>query len=130
MTRINRLLFVALLLLPSVAAFAQLKETVSVNVVEVPVTVVDSSGNPVRGLKLENFKLLDQGKERPITSFDMIDFGSAGNAPTSALAPMNPAARRNFMLLFDLSNSQPASLARAQEAARNFVAKSVLPRDL
>jgi VWFA-related protein len=126
----SRIAVAVALTIISVAAFAQLKETVSVNVVEVPVTVVDSSGNPVRGLKLENFKLLDQGKERPITSFDMIDFGSGGNAPNTALAPMNPAARRNFMLLFDLSNSQPASLARAQEAARQFVAKSVQPRDL
>src|SRR5205814_1784140 len=40
------------------------------------------------------------------------------------------SARRNFMLLFDLSNSSPVALARAQESARSFVAKSVQPRDL
>jgi VWFA-related protein len=78
----------------------------------------------MRGLTKANFKLLDQGKERAITAFDTIDF----SVKQSALAPMPAAARRNFMLLFDLSNSAPRSLARAQEAARNFV-KGVQARD-
>jgi VWFA-related protein len=123
----------AFLLLASTASFAQLKESISVNIVEVPVTVVDSSGNPVRGLTAANFKLLDNGKERPISSFDTVDFGPTATAaagPKLALAKMNPAARRNFMLLFDLSNSSPRALIRAQDSARQFVAKAVQPRDL
>jgi VWFA-related protein len=107
-------------------AFAQLKESINVNVVEVPVTVVDGSGNAVRGLTKANFRLLDQGKERAITSFEAIDF----SVKQSPLVPMPPAARRNFMLLFDLSYASPRSLARAQEAARNFVKSAVQPRDL
>ncbi|HEV2719648.1 MAG TPA: hypothetical protein VG323_06490, partial [Thermoanaerobaculia bacterium] len=54
-------------------AFAQMKESISVNVIEVPVTVVDSGGNAMRGLTKANFKLLDQGKERAITSFETVD---------------------------------------------------------
>ena len=38
------------------SAFAQMKETVNVNVIEVPVSVVDSCGNPVRGLTAANDK--------------------------------------------------------------------------
>jgi VWFA-related protein len=106
------------------SAFAQLKESISVNVVEVPVTVVDSSGTAMRGLTKANFRLIDQGKERPITAFETIDL----SVKQSALASMPAAARRNFMLLFDLSYSAPRSLARAQEAARNFV-KGLQPRD-
>lgn len=105
-------------------AFAQLRESISVNVVEVPVTVVDSSGDAMRGLTKANFKLIDQGKERAITAFDTIDL----SVKQSALVPMPAAARRNFMLLFDLSYSAPRSLARAQEAARNFL-KNVQARD-
>jgi VWFA-related protein len=105
-------------------AFAQLKESISVQVVEVPVTVVDSSGNAVRGLTRANFKVLDQGKERAITAFETMDL----SVKQAALAPMPAAARRNFMLLFDLSYSAPRSLSRAQEAARNFV-KNLQPRD-
>ncbi|HYU23775.1 MAG TPA: VWA domain-containing protein, partial [Thermoanaerobaculia bacterium] len=36
----------------------------------------------------------------------------------------------SFMLLFDLSYAAPRSLARAQDAARNFVKNAVQPRDL
>lgn len=130
----NRSIQLAALVLACGATFthAQVKESISVNVVEVPVTVVDNSGNPVRGLTAANFKLLDNGKERAIAAFDTIDFNVA-TAPEGsklALSRMNPAGRRNFMLLFDLSNSAPRSLARAQDAARNFVAKAVQPRDL
>src|SRR5437763_2511599 len=110
------------------SAFAQMKETVNVNVIEVPVTVVDSSGNPVRGLTVANFEVYDGGKKQVITSFDKIDFGSSETA--NAISPLNPAARRSFLLLFDLGFSSPQSLARAQEAARNFVKTAVQPRDL
>src|ERR1043165_1401377 len=56
----------------AIAASAQMQESITVNVVEVPVTVVDGSGNPVRGLTAANFKLYDQGKEVAITGIDTI----------------------------------------------------------
>jgi VWFA-related protein len=111
------------------AANAQkLNESITVSLVEVPVTVVDSSGNPVRGLTAANFKLFDQGKEVAVNGIDTIDFAS--REAMGAVSPLNPVARRKFLLLFDLAFSKPSSLARAQEAARQFVAKSVQPRDL
>jgi len=116
------------MLFVATAAFAQMRETVTVNLIEVPVTVIDSSGNAVRGLTAANFELFDQGKKQQITSFDTVDF--ANRDAVSAIAPMNPAARRSFLLLFDLGYSGPSSLARAQEAARRFVKESVQPRDL
>jgi VWFA-related protein len=112
----------------SIAAAAQVHETVNVNVIEVPVTVVDRSGNPVRGLTAANFALFDNGKKRDITSFDVVDFASPD--PTNALSPLNPVARRTFLLLFDLGFSSPNSLARAQEAARDFLKISLQPRDI
>jgi VWFA-related protein len=119
---------IAAVALCATAALAQLKETVNVNVIEVPVSVVDSSGNPVRGLTAANFEIYDGGKKQGITSFDKIDFRSTDTA--SAISPLNPAARRSFLLLFDLGFSSPRSLVRAQEAARNFVKSAVQPRDL
>jgi VWFA-related protein len=116
----------ALLLLFAATAFAQVRENITVSLIEVPVMVVDSRGNPVRGLTAANFEVYDQGKKREITSFDTLDFAVRGTAN----APMNPAARRSFLLLFDLGYSSPASLARAQDAARRFVKESVQPRDL
>jgi VWFA-related protein len=118
----------AVVLFFAASAFAQMRETVNVNVVEVPVSVVDSSGNPVRGLTAANFEVYDGGKKQVITSFDKIDFGS--KEVVSAISPMNPMARRSFLLLFDLGFSSPRSLVRAQEAARSFVTTAVQPRDL
>jgi VWFA-related protein len=112
----------------ALAASAQMNETITVSVVEVPVTVVDAGGNPVRGLTAANFKLFDQGKEAAVSAVDTIDFAARRGA--SAVAPLPPAARRKFMLVFDVLFSSPASLARAQEAARQFVTKSVQPGDL
>ena len=117
-----------LLLLVAAAAAAQVRESVTVSLVEVPVNVVDAGGNPVRGLTAANFELYDQGKRQQITSFDTIDF--AVRDAVNAVSPMNPAARRSFLLLFDLRYSSPKSLARAQDAARRFVKESVQPRDL
>ena len=107
---------------------AQVGEKITVNVIEVPVTVVDGNGNSLRGLTAANFELFDDGVKRPITALESVDFAEARSQ--SAIAPVNPAARRSFMLLFDLGFSSPTALARAQEAARRFVRDTVKPGDL
>jgi VWFA-related protein len=124
----KRFLAVLASLAVSLPAWAQSASTINVHVVEIPVSVLDASGNPVRGLTAENFTLSDDRKKQPITSFDAIDFASA--AARSAIAPVNPAARRSFVLLFDLGFTSPRAMSRAQEAARHFVNENVGPRDL
>jgi VWFA-related protein len=114
-------------LLATSAAYAQVKETIDVHLVEVPVTVVDRAGNPIRGLTAANFELFDRGTKRPISNFDAIDLASEGARTTS---PLNPSARRNWILLFDLSFSSPMGRAKAQEAAKNFIARGMGRRDL
>jgi len=124
----RRLLAVVSLSLIALCAPAQTTSTINVHVVELPVSVLDGSGNPVRGLTAANFTLYDEKRKQPITSFDAIDF--AADAPASAISPMNPAARRSFILLFDLGFTSPRSMSRAQDAARRFVNESVGVRDL
>jgi VWFA-related protein len=114
------------LLFFALSVFAQ--ETIEVHLVEVPVTVADSAGNPIRGLTQKNFTILDNGKPRTITSFDVVDFASQESV--SAISPLNPVARRSFLILFDLGYARPNSLQRAQKAARDFVQTALLPRDL
>src|SRR2546421_12810103 len=108
-------------LLAAVPLFAQsASEKVTVHYVEVPVSVATSDGNPVRGLTKANFELYDGRRRVDVSSFDVIDF----NSPESLRANAgNPAVHRSFLLLFDLNYSSPASLTRAQEAARTFVLK-------
>ena len=109
-------------------------ESVQINLVEVPVTVLTSDGQPVRGLTKENFEVYDQGHKKEITNFEMIDVAAAPAQRPAGHASMPlpagaAAAARNFMILFDLGNSDPTSLLRARTAAHDFVGGQVLPRD-
>lgn len=119
----RRVLYLLLLFIAPLA-FGQLSEKMTVTLVEVPVTVVDGSGNPVRGLTAENFQLSDDRGKHPITSFEAVDFTTADSGAVS------PVARRSFLLLFDLSNTTPNKLSRAQRAARQFVKVQSHPADL
>jgi VWFA-related protein len=96
--------------------------------VSFPVSVVDASGRPVRGLSAANFVLYDEKRKQPITSLDVVDFAS--DASAGALTPTNPAARRSFVLLFDLGNPLDHSMSRAQDAARRFLTEIAGTRDL
>src|SRR5947209_20483040 len=107
----QRFLAVAAASLIALSAVAQNTSTINVHVVESPVSALDASGNPIRGLTAANFALYDEKKKQPITSFDSIDFGA--DAPASAISPMNPAARRSFVLLFDLGFTSPRAMSRA-----------------
>ncbi|HYC62194.1 MAG TPA: VWA domain-containing protein, partial [Thermoanaerobaculia bacterium] len=101
------------------------EEKVEVTYIEVPVTVL-RDGKPLRGLTREHFELRDERGPRAIESFEMIDFAAT---EAKAISPLNPASRRNFLLLFDLSYSNPTSIGRAQIAARSFIARGIGGRD-
>ncbi|HEX2831748.1 MAG TPA: VWA domain-containing protein [Thermoanaerobaculia bacterium] len=106
-------------------------ETVEITVVEVPVTVVDRDGNPVRGLTAENFEVLDDGKRVPIEYFETVDLGALTTSTSEGSSTqLPPAATRHFLLLFDLANSAPGVIGRAGDAAKHFVQDQLGPRDL
>jgi len=114
-----------LVFLVTSAVFAQTSERVNVTLVEVPVTVADGGGNAVRGLTKENFVLSDDRGTHPIAAFEVVDF----NVVAKSAVP--PPARRNFLLLFDLSNTTPNAMTRAKRAAQDFVkGHAVHPSDL
>jgi VWFA-related protein len=103
-------------------------ETTQAVVVEVPVQVV-RGGEPVRGLTAADFALYDGSKPQRLTGFDVLDLAAPAAAGRPAVVPAI-AARRHFLLLFDLSYSEPRSLARAREATRNVVLRELQPSDL
>ena len=102
-------------------------EVLTIDLVEVPVNVVDRVGNPVRGLTKENFEVYVDKKKIDLRSMETIDFASPESRSRYA---GSPAAHRSFLLVFDLGYSSPRSLQRAQDAARAFVGKSVQTGDL
>ena len=113
--------------------FSGATEVVSV---EVPVHAVDKNGNPLRGLTRESFEVYDDGKKQTLTSFEVVDLAAEMTVPAAATAerpapsPASAAARRHFLLLFDLSFSSPTAILRARLAAREFVLESLHPHDL
>lgn len=112
----------------SASASAQTFEgKAEVVVVEVPVHVV-MDGQPVRGLTADDFTLYDDGAKQEIIGFEVIDLEALTEAGWHPELPV--AARRHFLLLFDLSFAEPSAIVRARAAARDLVARSLHPSDL
>ena len=106
---------------------AQFSDTTTVTAVEVPVQVT-SGGNPLRDLTKEDFELLDGRKPVEITGFEMVDLSVVDGKATAEPVPV--AARRHFLLLFDLFFTTPDSIGRAQQAAADLVLKDLHPTDV
>ena len=106
--------------------------------VEVPVNVVGRDGEPVRGLTAADFEVYDGNDRQKITAFETIDLKTleappaAGPGAPAAAPPveLTSAARRHFLLLFDLSFSTPTAILKARLAARDFVLHALHPSDL
>ncbi|HEY8182000.1 MAG TPA: VWA domain-containing protein [Thermoanaerobaculia bacterium] len=111
----------------ALSASAQVRESITVEVIDVPVYVIDRDGRAVRGLTRDAFTLLVDGKARPIDYFDTIDFGSEQQSP---IAERPQRDRRLYLLLFDLTFAVPARLAHAQAAAEKAVDQSNSATDL
>jgi|CXWL01.1.fsa_nt_gi VWFA-related protein len=107
--------------------------TADVLVVQIPVTVTDRDGRPVRGLTAADFEVFDESKRRELSGFDVIDISQLPHdrghrAPE--IRSLDSTARRHFLLLFDLSFSNPNALVRARTAARELVLNQLHPADL
>lgn len=98
-----------------------------VSIVSLPVFVVDGQGKAMGGLQAEDFELSDDGKRVPVVSFQYIDTTSPEEQEAIRQAP---AARRRFLLLFDLSFTELAGLHRAREAGMDFVRRRLAESDL
>lgn len=99
--------------------------------VQVPVNVFLRNGEPVRGLTADDFEIYDDGKPQEITDFQVVDLDVLETRFDSDRAPAIPAAaRRHFLLLFDLTFSSTAAIIKARQAAQEFVLNSLHPADL
>jgi VWFA-related protein len=120
-------LLLAALALPVAAQKGQqaFTETTEVVVVEIPVQVI-KDGQPVRGLTADDFEVYDGRKKQPIVGFEVLDLA----APAARQELSVPAAaRRHFLMLFDLTFSEPKSIVQARRAARDVV-DELHPTDL
>ncbi|HEV7669122.1 MAG TPA: hypothetical protein VGS22_11390 [Thermoanaerobaculia bacterium] len=99
-------------------------DTTNVIAVEVPVQVL-KDGKPVRGLTAADFEIVQDRETQTLTGFEAVDLASATQA---GMVPV--AGRRHFLLVFDLSFSEPKSIVKARGAARDVVLRSLHPSDL
>jgi VWFA-related protein len=102
-------------------------ETTEVTAVEIPVQVV-RDGEPVRGLTAADFELYDGRKQQVLTGFDVVDLSLPENQRLSASIPAS--GRRHFLLVFDLSNSDPKRMLKAREAVKGSLLTTLVPSDL
>lgn len=119
------LTLLALLALPA-GAQQKFSERTEVVAVEIPVQVIGDDGQPVRSLNASDFEIWEGRKKHTLIGFEMFDLQSAPAGFTPAV-PI--AARRHFLLLFDLSFSSPKAIVQAREAAREMV-EQLHPADL
>ena len=141
------------LLCSSVPAQEQADYTFRVqsDLVLVNVTVKDKSGNFVRGLKPEDFTILEDNKPQKVVSFDVENIDavatqdvaqakplpgqSAPATPTAGAAPPNSDVdrfkdRRLIVLFFDLSAMEPDEIDRAITSAEHYVDTQMAPADM
>ena len=102
----------------------------SITVVTVPVFVTDRRGQAVPGLTAEDFEVSDDGRPMRLVGVREFD-ASAAPAAGPPGSHDSPAARRQFLLLFDLSFSGVNGLVRVAEGGhgvRHPPARSQRPR--
>src|ERR1700678_1589366 len=104
------------------------------------------TGEVVRGLKASDFQVLENGKPQSIISFDFQSVDQAaplneatinGKTPNTIMGNMNRNVtseqlrnHRLIVMFFDITSMQPEDLARAQDAARDYINKKMQPADL
>ncbi|MEM7587602.1 MAG: VWA domain-containing protein [Acidobacteriota bacterium] len=112
-------------------AFADSVEaTAEVTLVEVPVEVLNADGEPVRGLGLEDFELLDRGVPQVISELVAVDRGVDPNTSQTSKYRASASSPRRILLLFDVVLSQPSAVDRARSAARELVLTGLASSDL
>jgi VWFA-related protein len=109
--------------------------------VKVDVVVTGDDGEPVPGLRPEDFTVAEDGVVQPVVVFEAIH-REAPQAPVPVPAPPVPelrvstnrpeAAREgsHFLIVFDELHLDPAEAARSREAVRQFLAEQVAAGDL
>jgi VWFA-related protein len=108
-----------------------------VEVVTVDVVVVNKAGNPITGLRREDFTILDEGAPQAIVNFDVVTLPDepAPAAPRPVERPRvatNTAPRlpgRTFVVVFDNINMSPLNTQRAKAAVVAFLEKGLRDGD-
>jgi VWFA-related protein len=106
--------------------------------VVVDVLVLDPKGEPVRGLRAEDFLLSEDGKPQTVATFEAFDFGASPATAPAPPAPSSPvgssvlpprAEGRPFILLVDDMGIAAARAADVRKALSRFLEAGVRDDD-
>lgn len=100
------------------------------NLVVVRVVVRDGQGRPVEGLKKEDFRLFDQGKEQTISQFEAESpAGSTATPSGTAIEGPRADAGRFLALYFDNLDTTADQMIQARDAAEQYLTEGLGPSD-
>jgi len=103
---------------------------VDVDLVTIEVIAQDKKGTPVLGLKKEDFRIYEDGKQQGIASFDAVADTAGEPLPTS-LKDIDDSNRRGkvILILFDDSNITASQIQMSRDAAEKYVKQHMRPWD-
>jgi len=115
----------------------ELTHEVAVTLKLVQVYVTDKKGNPMLDLKREDFLVYDNGKQKPITEFEIHILALPAIEEkvqheiiqeTTLPAPRKLMSRK-FFLLFDFAYNNARGILKAKKAALHFIDTQLQPSD-
>jgi VWFA-related protein len=122
---------------PPAAETPKLTESIDVRVIGIDVVVTDKKGNSVTGLTRDDFRIFENGVEKPISNFYEIEGKTAAQAvvvPTPGVpAPpkeeINEQLRRRIILYIDNLSLAPFNRNRVFKQMKDFVKDAMRPGD-
>lgn len=111
-----------------------------VNYIEVDAVVNDKQGNPVSGLTINDFNVLEDGKPQKVTAFGVVNIPvQRPDQPLFATgsAPIEPDVQTNehldgrlYLIVLDSLHTEPLNGLRVKRAARQFIGQRLGVNDL
>ncbi len=125
---------------PAPAAAQDDVVTISTELVQTDVTVLDKQGRFVDDLRREQFELLVDGHPQPVTFFELVQAGSTNEEALTAAARgsntrkgtpviMSQARGRVIYFYVDDMHMSPGSLIRVRKTLSQFVERDMGPND-
>jgi VWFA-related protein len=127
------------------AASGPNKLKLNVDMVQIDAVVTDKDGKLIKGLKPENFEMVEEGKVQKLEAADYYDTEKIEVAANGDAEPividlntandpekLRPIVRdhRLIVLFFDTTSLNPEDLIRSTDAATNYIKKQMVPADL
>jgi VWFA-related protein len=105
-----------------------------IEAVQVDVYVTDAAGNPVSGLTVDDFEVIENGTPQPITTFEAVDIPIERAEPMERVLAEPDVLTNDMPLgrvyLFALDEVQAENILRTRRFVRQFIEEHFGPNDL